>query len=196
VAETDAQVTLIKLWARSSYGSIAKITKVGGQHWENGKCFRPVKLLGENGKTIEIVLEINGNSVRDKVVQLDEVIPLMRAMDDVNAKGGHPEPKLAARWEAMRDELESSPSEAKKDSHPLSPLIPLRTWTDQQQRKLEASLASVFKNSDGVYEGIFEKPSGETFNYVIGKLGTEDVELVKRVMKEKGMADGSPRQPR
>ncbi len=59
----------------------------------------------------------------------------------------------------------------------------MRAWTDHNGRNLQASLISAFKNSDGVFEGIFEKPNGETFSYVIGKLSSDDVELVKRALK-------------
>ena len=68
-----------------------------------------------------------------------------------------------------------------------APLIGNREWTDKRGRKLEAELVSASLDPQGLFEGLFRRPSGEEFTYRIGLLLESDVELVKNALIAKGL---------
>lgn len=67
------------------------------------------------------------------------------------------------------------------------PLVPIKTWTHRDGRKLESALKSVAKNAEGKYEGTFMRANGETFAFLIGSLSDDDVSVVKTQMQKRGL---------
>ncbi len=55
-------------------------------------------------------------------------------------------------------------------------LVPLRTWTNTDGNKLEASLVSITGTA-----GTFRKANGQTFTYDTDKLTAEDQEVISQV---------------
>jgi predicted nucleic acid-binding Zn-ribbon protein len=68
-------------------------------------------------------------------------------------------------------------------------LIDARGWTDAKGRMMQATLRTVMKNGAGYFVGFFVREDGVGFEYPIGNLAAEDVDLVRRTMVEKDLYD-------
>ena len=84
--------------------------------------------------------------------------------------------------EESRVENSTDPGGDRRQSKPLDALTFRRTWTAKDGRTMSASLLSVYL-IEGKYVGVFKKSDEATFEYKIGNLSEEDIELVKELLK-------------
>jgi hypothetical protein len=93
--------------------------------------------------------------------------------------------------EQARIEMEQAEAgeEDLQDDDAGGDLIEQRQWTDATGRTMSAALRTVMKNSKGYFEGFFVRDDGIGFQYQIGNLAAQDVDLVRSTMVEKDLYD-------